>query len=302
MLHAPPAWAPAALPALPARTPAAARCPLMSTLPCTLHSRALPRPSLLALLSGYCCSAAFACCSCVAAATATAAIVVARATSIAATAASFAASATALTALATTTAAVTAAMVTPTVLTFDAEGHPIDFESWLEDLHWYLQSVTREDVSLFEHPSGSLGAPAASADRVARSKWTSRDATVALSVRSHLLLDQRTHFRQLKMAKALYDAVVKRYSSPSSATVGCQALPFLFPELSDFTTVADLLTPLRSLHTRYQAALEPDFLAENKPPMYLTIYFLTIRLPDSLRAVRDHFLAGRGPRSGRTWQ
>ncbi|CAI7932032.1 unnamed protein product [Closterium sp. NIES-54] len=44
--------------------------------------------------------------------------------------------------LAATTAAI-AAMATPTLLTFDAEGHPIDFENWLEDLEWYLKSVTR---------------------------------------------------------------------------------------------------------------------------------------------------------------
>ncbi|CAI7754147.1 unnamed protein product [Closterium sp. NIES-54] len=157
------------------------------------------------------------------------------------------------------------AMVTPTVLTFDGEGHAVDFESWLEDLHWYLQSQTREDVSLFEHTSGTLDAPAAT----------------ATASPCGLLL---------KMAKALYDAVVTRYSSASSATIGRLALPFLFPELSDFTTVADLLTHLRSLETHYAAALEPAFRAENKPPIYLTLHFLTTRLPDSLRAMRDHFL------------
>ncbi|CAI7750553.1 unnamed protein product [Closterium sp. NIES-53] len=45
-----------------------------------------------------------------------------------------AAAAAAATALATATAAVIAAMATPTVLALDAEGHPIQFESWLEDL------------------------------------------------------------------------------------------------------------------------------------------------------------------------
>ncbi|CAI7899629.1 unnamed protein product [Closterium sp. NIES-54] len=42
------------------------------------------------------------------------------------------AAATAATALATTTVTVTASMGTPTVLTSDAEGHSIQFESWLE--------------------------------------------------------------------------------------------------------------------------------------------------------------------------
>ncbi|CAI7849128.1 unnamed protein product [Closterium sp. NIES-53] len=168
-------------------------------------------------------------------------------------------------------------MATPTVLTFDGEGHPVDFESWLEDLHWYLQGQTRDDVSLYEHTSWSLDAPPDSAACVDRSKWTSRDATAALGVHSHLSLDQRSHFRQLKTAKALYDAVVKRYSSPSSATVCRLGVPFLFPEMSDFTTVADLLTHLHSLETCY-ASLELAFRAENKPPIYLTLNFLTTRL------------------------
>ncbi|CAI7843223.1 unnamed protein product [Closterium sp. NIES-53] len=93
------------------------------------------------------------------------------------------------------------------------------------------------------------------------------------------------------MAKALYDAVFKRYTSPSSATVGRLALPFLFLELSDFTTVIELLTHLLSFVTRYRAALEPAFLAENKPPIYLTLYFLTTRLSYSLHAICDQFLA-----------
>ncbi|CAI7909276.1 unnamed protein product [Closterium sp. NIES-54] len=42
---------------------------------------------------------------------------------------------------------------------FDAEGRLIEFESWLEDLHLYLQSVTKDDVSLFEDTAESLKAP-----------------------------------------------------------------------------------------------------------------------------------------------
>ncbi|CAI7810981.1 unnamed protein product [Closterium sp. NIES-54] len=37
------------------------------------------------------------------------------------------------------------------------------------------------------------------------------------------------------------------------------------------------MTHLCSLDTRYHAALKPDFMAENQPPMYLTLYFLTNR-------------------------
>ncbi|CAI7747173.1 unnamed protein product [Closterium sp. NIES-54] len=35
----------------------------------------------------------------------------------------------------------------------------------------------------------------------------------------------------------------------------------------------------------------PEFLDKNPPLMYITLYFIVTRLPDSLRAVRDHFLA-----------
>ncbi|CAI7787330.1 unnamed protein product, partial [Closterium sp. NIES-53] len=184
-------------------------------------------------------------------------------------------------AAATTT---TAAMSTPTLLTLDAEGHSIDFENWLEDLEWYLKSVTREDISLFEHTSGSLATPTESANQKVCSWRTARDATAALVVCNHIPPDQRTHFCLLKTAKAFYDAVVKRHSSPSSATIGRLALQFLFPELADFTIVAELITHLHSLDTLYRAALDADFLAENKPPMYLTLYFLTTRLSDTLHA------------------
>ncbi|CAI7865097.1 unnamed protein product [Closterium sp. NIES-53] len=44
------------------------------------------------------------------------------------------------------------------------------------------------------------------------------------------------------------------------------ALPYLFPDLSTFATVADLITHLRTSDLRYRAALPPDFLAKNPPP------------------------------------
>ncbi|CAI7885813.1 unnamed protein product, partial [Closterium sp. NIES-53] len=53
----------------------------------------------------------------------------------------------------------------------------------------------------------------------------------------------------------------------------------------------DLITHLRTSDTRYRAALKAKFLDKNPPPMYITLYFLVTRLPESLRAVRDHFLA-----------
>ncbi|CAI5966750.1 unnamed protein product [Closterium sp. NIES-65] len=68
-------------------------------------------------------------------------------------------------------------------------------------------------------------------------------------------------------------------------------LPYLFPDLAAFPTVADLITHLRTSDIRYRAALPAEFCAKNPPPMYITLYYIVTRLPDSLRLVRDHFLS-----------
>ncbi|CAI7848479.1 unnamed protein product [Closterium sp. NIES-53] len=117
----------------------------------------------------------------------------------------------------------------------------------------------RDRVSLFDHTSGASLAPPATADSATRSQWLTRDAAARLAIHNHLSLTECAHFGQHKTANALYDAVVARYSSPASAALGRLLLPYLFPELP--------------------------------PPMYTTLYFIVTRLPDSLRAVRDHFLA-----------
>ncbi|CAI7755641.1 unnamed protein product [Closterium sp. NIES-54] len=92
-------------------------------------------------------------------------------------------------------------------------------------------------------------------------------------------------------AKALYDAVVARYSSPATAAIGKLLLPYLFPELSAFAIVADLVTHLRTSDARYGATVLAEFLAMNLPPMFITLYFIVSRLPDSLRSIKDHFLS-----------
>ncbi|CAI7917043.1 unnamed protein product, partial [Closterium sp. NIES-53] len=138
-------------------------------------------------------------------------------------------------------------MATPSVLTFDTEGRPIKFEVWLDDLHLFLQITAKDDVSLYDHTSGAAPAPPATADSTARSQWQTRDAHARLAVRSHLPLDEREHFGQHKTAKELYDAVVARYSSPATAAIGRLSLPYLFPDLSAFATVADLITHLRTV-------------------------------------------------------
>ncbi|CAI5503523.1 unnamed protein product, partial [Closterium sp. Naga37s-1] len=142
-------------------------------------------------------------------------------------------------------------MDTLSVLTFDPEGRPIEFDAWLDDLQLFLLSDSKDGVSLFDLTSGASPAPAASADSTTRSQWLIRDAAARLAVRNHLSLAERAHFGQHKTAKALYDAVVTRYSSPATASLGRLLVPYLFPELSAFAIVADLVSHLRTSDTRY---------------------------------------------------
>ncbi|CAI5968469.1 unnamed protein product [Closterium sp. NIES-65] len=118
-----------------------------------------------------------------------------------------------------------------------------------------------------------------------------RDAAARLAVRSHMPSVERAHFSQYKTAKTLYDAVAAPYSSPAAAALSRLMLQYLFSDLAAFATVADLITHLRTSDTRYRAALPAEFCAKNPHPMYITLYCLVTRLPDSLRSVRDHFLS-----------
>ncbi|CAI7865618.1 unnamed protein product [Closterium sp. NIES-54] len=185
----------------------------------------------------------------------------------------------------------TTAMASPPVLAFDAEGRPVKFETWLDDLHLFLQLTAKEDISLYDHALGHATAPAATADSTAHSQWQTRDAHARFAIRNSLPIDEREHFGQHKTAQALYTAVVARYSSPASAALGRLSLPYLFPDLASFHSVADLITHLRTSEARFRAAMPDEFLAKNPPPLWLTLYHLVTCLPDTLRSVRDHFLA-----------
>ncbi|CAI5941204.1 unnamed protein product [Closterium sp. NIES-65] len=182
-------------------------------------------------------------------------------------------------------------MATPSVLTFDAEGRAVDFEVWVDDLQLFLQCYRADGLSMFDLTSGASPAPPATADSTVRSHRATRDAAARLAVRRHLPTAERAHFSQYKSAKTLYDAVVARYSSPATAALSRLMLPYLFPDLAAFPTVADLITHLRTSDTRYRAALPAEFCAKNPPPMYITLYYIVTRLPDSLRLVKDHFLS-----------
>ncbi|CAI7862301.1 unnamed protein product, partial [Closterium sp. NIES-54] len=152
------------------------------------------------------------------------------------------------------------------VLPFDPEGRPVAFDTCHDDLQLKLLSDSQDSVSLFDLVSGAGPAPPATADVSTCSQWLSRDATACLAIRNHLPAAECAHFGKHRTAQALYDAVVARYASPATAALGRLLLPYLFPELSAFATVADL------------------------PPMFITLYFIVTRLPDSLRSIRDHFL------------
>ncbi|CAI7796563.1 unnamed protein product [Closterium sp. NIES-53] len=121
------------------------------------------------------------------------------------------------------------------VLAFDHEGRPVQFDTWQDNLQLYLLSDSKDSVSLFDLASGAVTAPPATADSSTCSQT----------------------------AQALYDAVVARYSSFATALLGRLLLPYLFPELSAFTTVEDLVSHLRASDARYRAAIpaEDHFLS-----------------------------------------
>ncbi|CAI7735880.1 unnamed protein product [Closterium sp. NIES-54] len=88
--------------------------------------------------------------------------------------------------------------------------------------------------------------------------WLTRDAAARLAIRSHLPLAECAQFGQHRTAQALYDVFVARYSLPATAALGRLLLPFLFPELSTFTTVEDLVSHLRTSDARYRATVPAD--------------------------------------------
>ncbi|CAI7785961.1 unnamed protein product [Closterium sp. NIES-53] len=143
-------------------------------------------------------------------------------------------------------------MASLNVLTFDAKGRAVDFEVWLDDLQLFLQCDSKDGLSLFDLTSGASTAPTADADSTVRSQWLTRDAAACLAVRNHLPSTERTHFSQYKSARALYDAVVARYSSPTTAALSRLMLPYLFPDLAAFSTVTDLVAHLRTSDARYR--------------------------------------------------
>ncbi|CAI7762947.1 unnamed protein product [Closterium sp. NIES-53] len=153
-------------------------------------------------------------------------------------------------------------MATPNILAFEPDGRPIEFSVWLDDLQLFLLTDAKDGVSLFDYVSGSAVAPAPDAPALERSQWQTRDAAARLAIRNHLPITERAHFSQHRTAQTLYDAVVARYSSPTTAAIGRLMLPYLFPDLSSFTTAEDLVSHLCATDSRFRAALS----AEGAPP------------------------------------
>ncbi|CAI5965020.1 unnamed protein product [Closterium sp. NIES-65] len=165
-------------------------------------------------------------------------------------------------------------MATPSVLTFDAEGRAADFEVWVDDLQLFLQCNRADGLSLFDLTSGVSPAPPATSDSTVRSQWATHDAATRLAVRRHLQTTERAHFSQYKSAQTLYDDVVARYSSPATAALSRLMLPYLFPDLAAFPTVADLITHLRTSDTRYRVALPAEDHFLSVCPTTLTVDLL----------------------------
>ncbi|CAI7853239.1 unnamed protein product [Closterium sp. NIES-54] len=164
------------------------------------------------------------------------------------------------------------------VLPFDPEGRPVAFDTWHDDLQLYLLSDCRDSVSLFDHVSNAAPAPPATADVSTRSQGLSRDATARLAIRNHLPATECAHFGEHRTAQALYDDVVARYSSPATAALGRLLLPYLFPQLSAFATVADLVTHLRTSDARYRATVPAEDHFLTLDPTCLTVDLLEQRL------------------------
>ncbi|CAI7862145.1 unnamed protein product, partial [Closterium sp. NIES-53] len=90
---------------------------------------------------------------------------------------------------------------------------------------------------------------------------------------------------------ATADSATRSHTGPNTAALGQLLLPYLFPELSAFATVENLVSHLCTSDARYHATIPAEFLDRNQPPMFITLYFIVTRLPDTLRSIRDQFLS-----------
>ncbi|CAI7854402.1 unnamed protein product, partial [Closterium sp. NIES-54] len=144
---------------------------------------------------------------------------------------------------------------------------------------------SRDGVSLFDHTSSVSTARAATADSTVRLKWTTHDAVARLAIRSHVPHAERAQFGQYKTAQSLNDAVVARYSSPTTAALSRLMLPYLFPDLAALATVANLTAHLRTSDARYRAALPTEDHFLSLCPTELTVDLLEERLAAAEKSI-----------------
>ncbi|CAI7811372.1 unnamed protein product [Closterium sp. NIES-54] len=125
---------------------------------------------------------------------------------------------------------------------------------------------------------------------LARDVWNSHEATATLALTDLLPPTEAVHFSQVETAKGCYDAIVVRYSTPSSASLSRLLMPFVFHDIGSFAIVSDLATHLHSLDTSYRAACTEAQLLLAPPSMWLTVHWLVTRLPDRLSSACDVLL------------
>ncbi|CAI7845768.1 unnamed protein product [Closterium sp. NIES-54] len=125
-------------------------------------------------------------------------------------------------------------------LAFDHEGRPVQFDTLLDDLQLYLLSDSKSSVSLFNLVSGAAPAPPTTADSSTRSQWLT----------------------------------LAHYSSPATVALCHLLLPYLFPKLSAFTTIEDLVSHLRAIHAHYRAAVPAEDHFLSLDPTSLTVDLL----------------------------
>ncbi|CAI7805905.1 unnamed protein product, partial [Closterium sp. NIES-53] len=108
---------------------------------------------------------------------------------------------------------------------------------------------------------------------------------------SHCSISRLAPLLPLLLMLTVLFAHIACYSSPTTAALSRLMLPYLFPDLAAFATVADLVAHLRTSDARYRVALPTEFLPSNSPTMYITLYYLLSVLlaatvaPPSLRGV-----------------
>ncbi|CAI7785131.1 unnamed protein product [Closterium sp. NIES-54] len=125
-------------------------------------------------------------------------------------------------------------------------------------------------------------ASAATAASDATATTAAPNATAAMASPTFLTIDAEGRAVDFD---SLYDAVVARYSSPSTAALSCLMLPYPFPDFSAFATVADLITHLRNSDARYRAALPSEDHFLSLCPTELTVDLLEERLTAAKKSI-----------------